>query len=465
MFIMSATCSFKNNPVLFVFAFNIVLSEIHEIFLAEKAIKWDDLILKLSAFYAPDEGRPSVPIRRLVGLLILKYWFNLSDEAVIKNFTENTYYQYFCGETGYSALKIPCDPSTLSRFRTRIGPQGAELILAASVAIHGEKALEKEVIGDTIVQEKYTEFPTDIKLALDVIHAAWRFIEHMGFKIKSKHVRRVAKLRKNVNFDKSKNQKLNIEETLKELRSIASELLDNIDKKMPQEHKKNKIYIDMMENYRKAITQQRNDKNKIYSIFEPQVEAIAKGKKHKKFEFGSKVIQLIGKNHNVILGTISLDGRPHDSKTLEPVLEQVSRLYNGYIPEKVLADRGFRGAQLGGRDIELIIPEKGESSLPKNIRLARAKRHNRRSSIEQTISHEKNDHRLGRNHLRGVIGDKMNAILSAVGYNLNLFGVNLEKLLNSMKRKIKRRPPVTTKGVPFRRPLSGPLAEMMGLVA
>lgn len=169
---MSATCSFKKNPVLFVIVYNIVLSEVHEIVQAEKAIDWDDLVLKLSAFYAPGEGRPSVPLRRLAGLLILKYWYNLSDEDVIKEFSENTYYQYFCGETEYSALKIPCDTSTLSRFRTRIGEKGAELILAASVAIHGKKALEKEVIGDTTVQEKYTGFPTDIKLALDVIHAA-----------------------------------------------------------------------------------------------------------------------------------------------------------------------------------------------------------------------------------------------------------------------------------------------------
>src|SRR3954464_7051458 len=54
------------------------------------------------------------------------------------------------------------------------------------------------------------------------------------------------------------------------------------------------------------------------------------------------------------------------------------------------------------------------SLLPSNARSAR------RSAVEPTIGHLKNEHRMGRNHLAGRAGDAANAVLAAVGYNFGL---------------------------------------------
>lgn len=39
----------------------------------------------------------------------------------------------------------------------------------------------------------------------------------------------------------------------------------------------------------RLLVRQRMDKNKLYSLHAPEVECIAKGKAHKKYEFGIKV--------------------------------------------------------------------------------------------------------------------------------------------------------------------------------
>ena len=41
----------------------------------------------------------------------------------------------------------------------------------------------------------------------------------------------------------------------------------------------------------------------------------------------------------------------------------------------------------------------------------------RRSAIEAVIGHCKTDRHLGRNFLHGRLGDRINAVMSAVGYN------------------------------------------------
>ena len=72
-------------------------------------------------------GRPSKPIRLMVGLLLLKYLENLSDEQVVLHWKRNPYYQYFCGFTEFK-MCLPCDSSELTKFRNRIGKSGVEKI-------------------------------------------------------------------------------------------------------------------------------------------------------------------------------------------------------------------------------------------------------------------------------------------------------------------------------------------------
>jgi transposase, IS5 family len=99
----------------------------------------------------------------MVGLMILKQLENLSDERIIEAWVRNPYFQAFCGERHFQ-WKFPCDPSDLIYFRKRIGEVGAKLIFEVSVGLHGDAAMEREILVDTTVQEKNITFPTDVKL-------------------------------------------------------------------------------------------------------------------------------------------------------------------------------------------------------------------------------------------------------------------------------------------------------------
>ena len=47
------------------------------------------------------------------------------------------------------------------------------------------------------------------------------------------------------------------------------------------------------------------------------------------------------------------------------------------------------------------------------------KHHRRRAAIEPIISHLKHDHRVANNFLKGQIGDSINFMMAAAGFNFN----------------------------------------------
>ncbi len=73
-----------------------------------EVIPWSELEQAFAKHYSPNVGCPAKPIRLMVGLLLLKYLEDLSDEKVVVQFKRNPYYQAFCGQTEFS-LDVPCD--------------------------------------------------------------------------------------------------------------------------------------------------------------------------------------------------------------------------------------------------------------------------------------------------------------------------------------------------------------------
>jgi IS5 family transposase len=134
----------------------------HELCILSGQIDWDSIEKEFSVYFS-EIGRPSVPIRRMVGLLLLKHIYNLSDEAIVDRWIENPYWQYFSGEKVFQTQK-PFDPTEFIHFRNRIGKEGAEKLLKVSIQLFGKEAQEKEVLIDSTVQEKNITYPTDAKL-------------------------------------------------------------------------------------------------------------------------------------------------------------------------------------------------------------------------------------------------------------------------------------------------------------
>src|SRR3712207_590956 len=108
-----------------------ILDQRHELFRLASLINWDRFDQEFGRFYRP-LGRPAKPTRLMVGLSYLQHTFNLSDEAVVQRWIESPYWQWFCG-CEYFQHELPCDPSSLTRWRKRLGPEGLEQPLAATI--------------------------------------------------------------------------------------------------------------------------------------------------------------------------------------------------------------------------------------------------------------------------------------------------------------------------------------------
>ena len=146
----------------------------HELVLLADKIDWQYFENEFKQYFCENNGSPSVPIRVMVGCLMLKQIYNLGDETLPTYWIRDAYFQYFCGMTFFEH-KFPFAPSDFSHFRKRIGTDGFEKIFAYSVHLHGKDVVKqaKFVLSDTTVQENNTTFPTDAKLCKKVIDNAF----------------------------------------------------------------------------------------------------------------------------------------------------------------------------------------------------------------------------------------------------------------------------------------------------
>jgi len=354
-------------------------------------------------------GKPAKPIRLMVALLILKYVRSVSDENLVEQWSENIYYQYFSGEQFFQP-SIPCVPTELVAFRQRIGEAGMELILKESIRVNEPPDDDKPIAVsvDTTVQEKNITYPTDDKLYKKIIKKCWAIADKEGIDLRQSYSRTVSKLSHTQRFKRTKNGARDARKAGKKIKIIAGRLVRELARKLPLERLG--MYLPRLKLYQRVLSQKRGDSNKIYSLHEPDVKCYAKGKEHKKFEFGSKASILVDQQSGIIMGALNFSETLHDSKTLPKVLEQYERLHGKQV-EEVFVDRGYKGIkEYKGSKIYAPKPDK-------NITRLQRKKHSRRAAIEPIIGHLKKDYRLCRNYLKGIIGDAINLLLSAAAMN------------------------------------------------
>jgi transposase, IS5 family len=161
------------------------------------------------------------------------------------------------------------------------------------------------------------------------------------------------------------------------------------------------------------------DAPKIYSVHAPQVACIAKGKVHKKYEFGVKVGLVTTNKESFVLAAASLPGNPYDGHTLQACLDQAQRT-SGVAATQVFVDKGYKGHGCSTETRKVFI-----SGAKRGITPAIHKRLKRRNAIEPVIGQMKADGRLARNFLKGSHG-AINALLCAAAHNLH-------KILNKLR--------------------------------
>lgn len=393
------------------------LSHQHPLYILANKINWDVFEQAFAKLYS-SEGRPAKPIRLMVALLMLKHIRNISDESVVEQWFENIYYQYFSGEKTY-ACAAPCEASELVHFRNRIGTEGIELIFKESIRINGKDGGEQEATTDTTVQEKNITYPTDNKLHRKIIKKCIVIADKEGIELRQSYTRTLRKLLMDQRFRNHPKNKGRARKADKKIKTIAGRLVRELDRKVAPG-----LYQDTLVLFKKVLAQKKMDSNKIYSLHEPHTQCISKGKEHKKYEFGSKVSIITTKNTGVIIGALNIEKNVHDSKTLQPAIEQQQRL-TGITLKNNFVDRGYRGVKemLGTK---IIIPDApGKHRTPYEKQKLR-NGFKRRAAIEPKIGHLKQDHRLSRNFYKGIKGDNNNVMLAAAA-------MNFKRMMNKWK--------------------------------
>ncbi len=388
-----------------------MLNQRHALYQLADQIEWHRAEEQFGSLYS-DEGRPGIPTRIMVGMHYLKHAFDLSDEEVVMGWIENPYWQYFCGAL-YFQHSLPIDPSQMTRFRKRIGEVGCEFMLGltiqAGLATQTVKAASLTVVNvDTTVQEKAIAFPTDARLYHKARGALVRAAKRINIPLRQSY-ERVSKLAlaKNGRYAHAR-QPARARREQRRLRTYLGRTIRDIERKLPevQAARMNTLLAIA----KRILTQQRHDKNKVYSMHAPETECIAKGKAHKKYEFGVKVGVVSTSRESFVVGMKSLPGNPYDGHTLKASLDQVERL-TGRLPQEAYVDRGYKGHGINDSEVWIAGTRRGVTPAIK-------KKLKRRNAVEPVIGHMKNDGRLGRNFLKGMAGDAINALLCGAGHNL-----------------------------------------------
>jgi IS5 family transposase len=313
----------------------------------------------------------------------------------------------------------PINPTSLTKWRQRLGAERLEMMLTETIRIAQERNLLKEndvrnVVADTTVQEKNITFPTDSKLYHKMRDKLVRLAYQAGLPLRQSY-RFVGKtaLFMHSRYAHARQMKRARRSTRK-LKTYLGRVIRDIERKLeqfvitPLEREK---LAESLQLAKQLLAQTKYSKNKIYSIHAPEVECLAKGKAHKRYEFGCKASFVTTAKNNWIVAAEALHGNPYDGHTLASAIEQTEKL-TGVAVAQVVCDLGYRGHNYAGQaDVKIV--RSGSKTSRRKLR----KIFKRRSSIEPTIGHLKSDNRLDRNYLKGQLGDKLNVILAAAGYN------------------------------------------------
>ena len=387
----------------------------HPLMVLSSHINWASLENDLGLTFSPDKaGQPAKPVRLIVGLLMLQHMEGLSDEMVVEKWVENPYWQSFCG-FDYLQWKMPIDPSSLTRWRARIGEKGMETILshtlktAISTGAAAPKDFEK-VIVDSTVMESNIAYPTDARLLHKAREKLVILAKKEGVVLRQSYTHVGKKMLYKISGYGRAKQFKRLGKGVKKLKTYLGRVVRDIERKMRPEQ--SCVFAELLELSRRLLAQEKRSKDKVYSLHEPDVYCISKGKARCPYEFGFKVSLVVSHKQGFALSSQALEKPSYDGHTLSSSLTHGAKI-SGVGVKRAFVDRGYKGHGVKESEVYISGQRRGMTwSLKRELK--------RRSAIEPHIGHMKSEGKLGRNYLKGSIGAKLNAMLCAIGHNLRL---------------------------------------------
>jgi IS5 family transposase len=417
--------------------FSDVLNPEHELLRAARLIDWDGLHDVLCTYYSP-LGRQGKSIRLMVGIHILKHRYDCSDERAVEMLHENAYWQCFCGFNSFQGGQI-LEASSLVKFRNRIGTKGMKQIEAVLFKAWSDMGLvrTKRVAIDTTAQPKNIAYPTDA----DLLH-----------RIREKIVKQIKRVREEVTLRKpfrtyvriGKQLLLGIKkfhrrdpegrkEAIKELKEMTRHVVEqaagvahSLYSRGFQEAGRK---LNRLVSLGKRVVEQTRQvlsgefpKNRIYSLHEPDVAVIKKGKSHPDCEFGA-LVALAKNDDGLILSHVEYQHNVADVKTMGRVITGI-KANMGQPPQELTGDRGFDQSLKKQENCRrrwgverVAIPKKGKTPHPDSEESWFKRALKQRAKIEPVIGHLKSDHRMNRCRYKGAVGDTINVVWATLAWN------------------------------------------------
>ena len=389
----------------------------HELVQLAAKIDWAWIDGEIAPLYS-DKGRPGIESRFVIGLLLLKHMFGLSDEGVCERWVYDPYFQHFTGETFFQHT-FSHERSDLSHWRKRLGSK-LEMLLAESLRVaHQSGALRTRdlarVTVDTTVQPKNIAFPTDAKL----LHAAIKGLNHLarrhGVSLRQSYLRLAKQAAMMAGRYAHAKQFNRHHREVRFLRTRLGRLIRDIRRKIKGHGPVEAAFESPLSRASQIRSQRQRQRGwKLYSFHAPEVECIGKGKARAPYEFGVKVsivtTNACAPGGQFVLHAKALPGNPYDGHTLRTAIEDTQRL-TGRDIERAYVDKGYRGHDTPNpRRVFISGQKRGVFGIIK-------RELRRRSAIEPLIGHMKEEGHLGRCYLKGQAGDAANAVLTAAGYD------------------------------------------------
>jgi IS5 family transposase len=362
--------------------------------------------------------------------MCLQHAYGLSDEAVLARWVENPYYQHFTGEVFFQH-RLPLHPSSLSRWRNRIGEEGAEWLLSKTIEAGRaagavtERSLS-QVVVDTTVMEKAIAHPTDARLYEKARRSLVTLAGKAGIRLRQNYNRKAPRLAARAGRLAHARQFRRMRKALRTLRGYTGRVLRDIRRQVDStaEGKLRTQVRDRLDLVARLLRQTPKSTGKLYALHEPDVDCISKGKARVRYEFGTKVSVATTLAEGFVIGLRSMPGNPYDGHTLPDALQQVETL-TGRRPSLAVVDRGYRGH--GVQNTRVLVSGTRRGLTPRLARLLK-----RRSAIEPEIGHMKTDGRLARCGLKGLLGDAVFAVLCGCGHNIRKTLAHLRALLTAL---------------------------------